>query len=186
MRLAPRARRDLERLVALPSVHDGSHVPACSAAADLVVELFTEVGVADSRRVPTDDGSDAVVGFAPGPEGAPTVLLYSHYDVQPVEPEQWTSSPWELSAHAVNPSAKAHPSTAMPARILRTSMVIASMRAHPCAGRLAARPARNPCAAVPARSGARRGAGPPVHRRRSLRNRKDTVSSWPCSSSFGK
>ena len=51
----------------------------------------------DVRRVPTDDGSDAVVGFSPGPDGAPTVLLYSHYDVQPADPADWASSPWELT-----------------------------------------------------------------------------------------
>ena len=88
---------DLARLVALPSVHDGAHAEACSAAADLVVELFAGAGVAEVRRVPTDDGSDAVVGFTPGPEGAPTVLLYSHYDVQPADPAAWASSPWELT-----------------------------------------------------------------------------------------
>ena len=53
---------DLARLVALPSVHDGEHAEACSAAADLVVGLFADAGVDDVRRVPTDDGSDAVVG----------------------------------------------------------------------------------------------------------------------------
>jgi cysteinylglycine-S-conjugate dipeptidase len=88
---------DLARLVAIPSVHDGEHAEACSAAADLVVELWARAGVDDVRRVPTDDGSDAVVGFTPGPEGAPTVLLYSHYDVQPADPAAWTSSPWELT-----------------------------------------------------------------------------------------
>ena len=88
---------DLARLVALPSVHDGAHAEACSAAADLVVELFAGAGVDDVRRVPTDDGSDAVVGFTRGPEGAPTVLLYSHYDVQPADPAAWASSPWELT-----------------------------------------------------------------------------------------
>ena len=88
---------DLAALVALPSVHDGAHAEACSAAADLVVELFAGAGVAEVRRVPTDDGSDAVVGFTPGLEGAPTVLLYSHYDVQPADPAAWASSPWELT-----------------------------------------------------------------------------------------
>jgi acetylornithine deacetylase/succinyl-diaminopimelate desuccinylase-like protein len=88
---------DLARLVAHPSVHDGEHAEACSAAADLVVELFRDAGVGDVRRVPTDDGSDAVVGFTPGPTGAPTVLLYSHYDVQPADPAEWASSPWELT-----------------------------------------------------------------------------------------
>ena len=76
-----------------PPSHDGAHAEACSAAADLVVELFAGAGVDDVRRVPTDDGSDAVVGFTPGPEGAPTVLLYSHYDVQPADPAAWASSP---------------------------------------------------------------------------------------------
>jgi acetylornithine deacetylase/succinyl-diaminopimelate desuccinylase-like protein len=89
---------ELARLVAIPSIHDGRHVEACSEAADLVAELFAGAGVDDVRRVPTDDGSDTVVGHTPGPEGAPTVLLYSHYDVQPVDPAEWTSPPWELTA----------------------------------------------------------------------------------------
>jgi acetylornithine deacetylase/succinyl-diaminopimelate desuccinylase-like protein len=88
---------ELARLVAIPSIHDGRHVDACAEAADLVVALFADAGVDDVRRVPTDDGSDAVVGHSPGPEGAPTVLLYSHYDVQPVEADQWQSDPWKLT-----------------------------------------------------------------------------------------
>ena len=62
-----------------------------------MVALFADAGVGDVRRVPTDDGSDAVIGHSPGPEGAPTVLLYSHYDVQPADPAEWASSPWELT-----------------------------------------------------------------------------------------
>jgi acetylornithine deacetylase/succinyl-diaminopimelate desuccinylase-like protein len=88
---------DLARLVALPSVADGAHEEALSATADEVVRLFSEAGVADVRRVPTDDGTDSVLGHSPGPDGAPTVLLYSHYDVQPADPAEWTSSPWELT-----------------------------------------------------------------------------------------
>ena len=64
---------------------------------DDVVALFADAGVGDVRRVPTDDGTDAVLGHSPGPEGAPTVLLYSHYDVQPADPAAWASSPWELT-----------------------------------------------------------------------------------------
>ena len=88
---------DLARLVALPSVADGAHEEALSATADEVVALFRAAGVDDVRRVPTDDGTDSVLGHSPGPDGAPTVLLYSHYDVQPADPAEWTSSPWELT-----------------------------------------------------------------------------------------
>jgi acetylornithine deacetylase/succinyl-diaminopimelate desuccinylase-like protein len=46
----------------------------------------------------TPDGSHCVHGYAPGPEGSPTVLLYCHYDVQPpLGEEQWTSPIWELT-----------------------------------------------------------------------------------------
>jgi acetylornithine deacetylase/succinyl-diaminopimelate desuccinylase-like protein len=40
-------------------------------------------------------GYPAVWGEIPAPEGAPTVLLYGHYDVQPAPMEQgWVTDPW--------------------------------------------------------------------------------------------
>ena len=95
--LLPRALDDLAKLVALASVADDAHSEACSDAARAVAALFADAGVDDVRRVPTDDGSDAVIGHTPAPQGAPTVLLYSHYDVQPADPAEWASSPWELT-----------------------------------------------------------------------------------------
>src|SRR5699024_6051516 len=48
--------------------------------------------------VETSDGSRAVFAHRPAAPGRPTVLLYSHYDVQPAgDPAAWTSSPWELT-----------------------------------------------------------------------------------------
>ena len=98
--LMPRAREDLARLVALRSVADPTIEPAeeCAAAAEAVAGLLVDAGLAGVRAVETADGSRAVVGHSPGPPGAPTVLLYAHYDVQPAgDPEEWHSPPWELT-----------------------------------------------------------------------------------------
>lgn len=97
--LMPRALAELGELVAIPSVADAALVPheRLVEAAELTRDLFTEAGV-PCELVPTPDGTDAVVGHLPGPEGAPTVLLYAHYDVQPPLDEQaWTTPPFELT-----------------------------------------------------------------------------------------
>jgi acetylornithine deacetylase/succinyl-diaminopimelate desuccinylase-like protein len=96
----PQARSDLAQLVAFRSVADPQQFPPreCRAAAEWLVSAFTEAGLRDMRTVRTDDGSDAVIGEAPGPDGAPTVLLYCHYDVQPPLDEQaWRTPPFELT-----------------------------------------------------------------------------------------
>ncbi|MFJ6111660.1 M20/M25/M40 family metallo-hydrolase [Dietzia maris] len=97
-----RARSDLADLVALPSVHD-AEPDACEQACDLVRTLLSDLPIpglgADSVEViETSDGSRAVFAHRPAAPGRPTVLLYSHYDVQPSgDPGEWTSSPWELT-----------------------------------------------------------------------------------------
>lgn len=86
--LLPGVRADLERLVRIPSVSvaafDQAHV---QASADAVTELLRGAGLDDVRqlRVSVDGraGAPAVVGRRPGRQGAPTVLLYAHHDVQP-------------------------------------------------------------------------------------------------------
>jgi len=98
--LMGRAKDDLSELVAFRSVADPKQYPPeeCSRAAQWVVDAFTEVGLRDVTASPTPDGSLAVHGHAPGPEGAPTALLYCHYDVQPpLGEEKWTSPIWELT-----------------------------------------------------------------------------------------
>jgi acetylornithine deacetylase/succinyl-diaminopimelate desuccinylase-like protein len=94
------ARADLERLVAIPSVaaEGGGPVPECRRAADVVADLLRGLGINDVRQIEVADGSVVVVARTEGPIGAPRVLLYSHYDVQPAGDETaWSSDPWTLT-----------------------------------------------------------------------------------------
>ena len=89
-------RRDLEALVRIPSVSerafDQAHV---AASAEAVAELLRGAGLRDVD-VLQEGGAPAVVGHLDGPEGAPTVLLYAHHDVQPPgQDADWISAPFE-------------------------------------------------------------------------------------------
>ena len=98
--LMPRAKTDLAELVAIPSVADPRQYPPehCRRAAEWVAAAFTEAGLHDVRLAETPDGSHAVLGHRPPPSGAPTVLLYCHYDVQPpLDDAAWTTPPFELT-----------------------------------------------------------------------------------------
>jgi cysteinylglycine-S-conjugate dipeptidase len=94
------AREDLARLVSFRSVADPKLFPPeeCTKAAQYVVDAFSGAGLQDVRLMDTPDGHPAVYGHRPGPPGAPTVLLYSHYDVQPpLDEVAWRSPPFELT-----------------------------------------------------------------------------------------
>ncbi|WP_329353516.1 dipeptidase [Streptomyces sp. NBC_01261] len=98
--LMPRAQADLTELVAIPSVADPRQYPPeeCHKAARWVADAFTEAGLRDVHLAETPDGSHAVIGHRPPPPGAPTVLLYCHYDVQPpLDDKAWTTPPFTLT-----------------------------------------------------------------------------------------
>ncbi|MEV6548337.1 dipeptidase [Streptomyces sp. NPDC051597] len=98
--LMPRAQAELTELVAFQSVADEAVAPRseCEAAAAWVAGALRDEGFQDVALLDTPDGSQSVYGFLPGPAGAPTVLLYAHYDVQPMLDESaWLSPPFELT-----------------------------------------------------------------------------------------
>ncbi|XVU30010.1 dipeptidase [Actinoplanes sp. CA-054009] len=99
--LMGRARTDLAELVSIRSVADPRQYPAseCARAAQWVVDNFAEVGFTDLALEETSDGSRAVYGVRPSAApGAPTVLLYAHYDVQPpLDEAAWRTPPFELT-----------------------------------------------------------------------------------------
>ncbi|MEW9527252.1 M20/M25/M40 family metallo-hydrolase [Microbispora sp. NPDC049125] len=93
----PQTVEDLKRLVAIPSVAFPGHAEApVLAAADLTERLLRAAGLPHVRQIPVEGSFPAVFAEAPAPPGAPTVLLYAHYDVQPAgDPALWRTSAFE-------------------------------------------------------------------------------------------
>lgn len=89
---------ELSQLVAFDSVHaEPGHEDENIGAADWVTRALEKLGL-EVRQIPTADGSTTVLGQRRGPEGAPTVLLYSHYDIVPAgDRSAWTSDPFTLT-----------------------------------------------------------------------------------------
>ncbi|MDT0424354.1 MULTISPECIES: dipeptidase [Streptomyces] len=98
--LIPHAQEELAELVAFRSVADFELFPRSESegAARWVADALRAEGFGDVALLDTPDGTQSVYGRLAGPEGAPTVLLYAHYDVQPpLDEEAWRTPPFELT-----------------------------------------------------------------------------------------
>src|SRR5262245_59603242 len=100
--LMPQLKEDLARLVAIPSVsvlgYPEHTRPALTECHDAIVDLLRGAGVDHVGRLDLPEAAPIVTAEIPGPEGAPTVLLYGHYDIAPVgEEAKWHSPPYEAS-----------------------------------------------------------------------------------------
>jgi len=96
---AERFERELAELLRLPSVstsRDPAHHRAIEEAAGWLASSLTRLGCTVEVAHQDDGGNPIVLGTRPSEPGAPTVLVYGHYDVQPADPAAaWHSPPFE-------------------------------------------------------------------------------------------
>ena len=89
---------ELKQYLAIPSISAlPQHSDDVRRCADWTAEELKRVGLQNVRIIDTQ-GHPVVYGDWLGAPGAPTILFYGHYDVQPVDPvDQWTSPPFEAT-----------------------------------------------------------------------------------------
>ncbi len=93
----PRLKVLLRELVRLETVSAPGHDPAKVRDGALeIVDILNDAGFKNAQLLESSTGHPAVFAEKPAPEGAPTLLLYAHYDVQPPGPaEEWETGPFE-------------------------------------------------------------------------------------------
>jgi acetylornithine deacetylase/succinyl-diaminopimelate desuccinylase-like protein len=89
---------ELKEYLAIPSIsalpHHAADVRRC---AEWTSTEMSRIGLQNVRLEETP-GNPVVYGEWLGAQGAPTILFYGHYDVQPVDPiNLWTSPPFEAT-----------------------------------------------------------------------------------------
>ncbi|WP_063811693.1 dipeptidase [Cutibacterium namnetense] len=88
------AVEQLMRHVAVQSV-SSQRPDDVRSGAEFVAAAAKEAGAADVTLVTENEGLPAVIAHWPAPEGMPTVLLYSHGDVQPTgNLDEWHTEPF--------------------------------------------------------------------------------------------
>ena len=87
---------DLISFLRIPSISSlPDHETDVARAADWVAERLRTAGLEEVRIMPTN-GHPVVYGQWLHSPGSPTVLIYGHFDVQPVDPvDLWTRPPFE-------------------------------------------------------------------------------------------
>ncbi|OLC79831.1 MAG: peptidase M20 [Acidobacteria bacterium 13_1_40CM_4_65_8] len=89
---------ELKALLAIPSISAlPQHAADVKRCADWCADQMRRIGLQNVRLIDTP-GNPVVYGDWLGADGAPTILFYGHYDVQPVDPlELWESPPFEAT-----------------------------------------------------------------------------------------
>jgi acetylornithine deacetylase/succinyl-diaminopimelate desuccinylase-like protein len=90
---------ELKNLLRIPSISTlPEHAGDCRKAAETLAAEFQRIGMENVRLIETrhEGGHPMVYADWLRAAGKPTVLVYGHYDVQPVDPvDEWLSPPFE-------------------------------------------------------------------------------------------
>jgi Acetylornithine deacetylase/Succinyl-diaminopimelate desuccinylase and related deacylases len=86
-----------QQLVRIPSVStDKEHNADMLAACEFLADKLRGLGAGRVEVFPTKVHPILFAEMRADTEGAPTILIYGHYDVQPVAPiEEWRTPPFE-------------------------------------------------------------------------------------------
>ena len=89
---------ELKALLAIPSISAlPEHAADVKRCAEWCADEMRRIGLQNVRLIDTP-GNPVVYGDWLGAPGAPTILFYGHYDVQPVDPlNLWESPPFEAT-----------------------------------------------------------------------------------------
>jgi acetylornithine deacetylase/succinyl-diaminopimelate desuccinylase-like protein len=86
--------KEFVELVSIPSISSiPSHKADMERAASFIVQKLRAIGLTTARLIPTE-GNPVVFGSWEQAPGKPTVLIYAHYDVQPVNESEWDHPPF--------------------------------------------------------------------------------------------
>src|SRR5207253_1914834 len=90
---AEKALETLKEYCRFPTI--SAHKRAQAETAAFVRRLLAENGF-EAREYPTDGGPNVVFGQMIVDERKPTLMMYQHYDVQPVDPlNEWKRDPFD-------------------------------------------------------------------------------------------
>lgn len=91
-----RSLREFCDYVRIPSIStDPKYEPECLKAVDFMVEKLKSIGLEHAQSIPSVGKPVVYADWLHAP-GAPTILVYGHYDVQPSDPEnEWKTPPFE-------------------------------------------------------------------------------------------
>ncbi len=83
---------EFSALLAMPNLASDS--AGIRRNADYLVQMIGKRGFTNTRLLTVPGGPPAVYGERSVPGATRTLVLYAHYDGQPLDPRQWSSPPW--------------------------------------------------------------------------------------------